>query len=248
MAKFERSNVSITTQAQHGMSPQVKRSVMRWAVRETMGVVTLAFLLFLTAGTVNWIAGWAMVIVMAGWVIATAIVVIPRCPELLAERVGPRKGAKTWDTVLLSLYGVAMMILWIVAGWDVRDSWSSGIGPVAQITAMLMVIAGHALVVWATSVNTFFSQVVRIQTERGHTVVSGGPYQRVRHPAYSGAILLVLSAPIALGSWWALIPGVICAALMIVRTALEDKTLQAELPGYQEYTQRTRYRLLPGVW
>ncbi len=240
--------MSTVTQVQHGMSPQVKRGVTRWAVRESMGVVMLALLLFLAAGTVNWIAGWAMVVVMAGWVIATAIVVIPRRPELLAERVGPKKGAKTWDTILLSLYGLVMMIMWIVAGFDQRYSWSSGIQPLAQIVAMLLVIAGHALVVWATGVNAFFSQVVRIQTERGHTVVSSGPYRYVRHPAYSGSVLLVLSAPIMLGSWWALIPGIVCAVLMIARTSLEDKTLQAELPGYVEYTQHTRYRLLPGVW
>jgi protein-S-isoprenylcysteine O-methyltransferase Ste14 len=213
-----------------------------------MGVVMLAVLLFLAAGTVDWIAGWAIVIVMAGWVIATAIVVIPHYPELLAERLGPRKGAKTWDTVVLSLYGLIMMIMWIVAGLDQRYSWSSGIEPVTQIVAMLTVIAGHALVVWATGVNAFFSQVVRIQTERGHTVVSSGPYRYVRHPAYVGSILLVLGAPIMLGSWWALVPGILCAILMIVRTSLEDKTLQAELSGYVEYTQRTRYRLLPGVW
>jgi len=103
--------MSTATQVQHGMSPQVRRGVARWAVRETMGVVMLALLLFLAAGTVDWIAGWAMVIVIAGWVTATAIVVIPRCPELLAERVGPKKGAKTWDTVVLSLYGVTMMIM-----------------------------------------------------------------------------------------------------------------------------------------
>lgn len=134
-------------------APQVKRGVIRWAVRETMGVVMLAVLLFLAAGTANWAAGWAMVIVMAGWVMATALVVIPRYPELLAERLGPKKGAKTWDTVLLSLYGVAMMIMWIVAGLDLRYSWSSGIGPVAQIGAMLIVIAGHALVVCQTCHN-----------------------------------------------------------------------------------------------
>ncbi len=240
--------MSTATQVQHSMSPEVKRGVMRWVVRETMGVVMLAVLLFLAAGTLNWIAGWAIVIVMAGWVTATAIVVIPRYPELLAERVGPRKGSKTWDTVLLSMYGLVMLIMWIVAGWDLRYSWSSGIGPIAQIVAMLIVIAGHALVVWATGTNAFFSQVVRIQRERGHTVVDGGPYQYMRHPAYMGAILLVLGAPLMLGSWWALIPGVVGAVLMIVRTALEDKTLHAELPGYAEYAQHTRYRLLPGVW
>jgi protein-S-isoprenylcysteine O-methyltransferase Ste14 len=213
-----------------------------------MGVVMLAVMLFLAAGTVNWLAGWAMVIVMAGWVMATAIVVIPRCPELLAERAGPKKGAQTWDTALLGLYGVAMMLMWIVAGLDVRNSWSSGIGPVAQIVTLLIVIAGYALVVWATGVNVFFSQVVRIQTERGHTVISTGPYRYVRHPAYVGLLMVVLGAPIMLGSWGALIPGVISAILMIVRTALEDRTLQAELPGYTAYAQRVHYRLVPGIW
>ena len=236
------------TQVQYGMSPQVKRGVTRWIVRETMGVVMLAVMLFLTAGTVNWIAGWAMVIVMAGWVAATAIVVIPRYPELLAERVGPKKGSKSWDTALLGLYGVAMMIMWIVAGLDFRNSWSSGIGPAAQIGALLIVIAGYGLVVWATGVNAFFSQVVRIQSERGHTVISTGPYRFVRHPAYVGMILVVLGAPIMLGSWWALIPGVISALVVTVRTKLEDQTLQAELPGYVEYAQQTRYRLAPGIW
>jgi len=240
--------MSIAMQVQHGMSPQVKRGVTRWVVRETMGVVMLAVMLFLAAGTVNWIAGWAMVTVMAGWVTATAIVVIPRYPELLAERVGPKKGAKTWDTALLGLYGVAMMIMWIMAGLDLRYHWSSGIGPVAQIGALLIMIAGYGLVVWTTGVNAFFSQVVRIQSERGHTVVSSGPYRNVRHPAYVGMILVVLGAPIMLGSWWAVIPGVSCAVLMIVRTVLEDKTLQIELPGYVNYAQQTRFRLLPGVW
>ncbi len=240
--------MSTATQVQHGMSPQVKRGVTRWVARESMGVVMLALLLFLAAGTVNWIAGWAMVIVMAGWVTATAIVVIPRYPELLAERTGPKKGAKTWDTALLGLYGAAMMIMWIVAGLDVRNNWSSGIEPLAQIIALLIVIASYALVVWATGTNAFFSQVVRIQTERGHTVVSTGPYRYVRHPAYVGMILVVLGAPIMLASWWALLPGVVSAALVIVRTTLEDRTLQAELTGYVEYAQRVRYRLIPGFW
>ncbi len=240
--------MSTATHVQHGMSPQIKRGVTRWMVRESMGIVMLALMLFLAAGTLNWIAGWATVIIMAGWVAATAIVVIPRYPELLAERTGPKKGAKTWDTALLGLYGVAMMIMWIVAGLDYRNSWSSGIGTAAQVSAMLIVIAAYALVVWATGTNAFFSQVVRIQTERGHTVISNGPYRYVRHPAYVGMILVVLGAPIMLSSWWALIPGVVSALLVIVRTALEDKALHAELTGYNEYAEHTRYRLIPGLW
>jgi protein-S-isoprenylcysteine O-methyltransferase Ste14 len=240
--------MSALSHDQHEMSPQVKHGVTRWIVRETMGVVMLAAMLFLAAGTLNWIAGWAMVIIMAGWITATAIVVMPRYPELLAERVGPKKGAKAWDTALLGVYGVAMMIMWIVAGLDMRYNWSSAIVPVAQIGTMLIVITGYGLVVWATGTNAFFSQVVRIQTERGHIVISTGPYRYVRHPAYVGMILVVLGAPIMLGSWWALIPGAISALVVIVRTKLEDKTLQAELSGYVEYTEHTRYRLVPGIW
>jgi protein-S-isoprenylcysteine O-methyltransferase Ste14 len=141
-----------------------------------------------------------------------------------------------------------MMVMWIVAGLDLRYGWLSGITPSAQIAALLIVIAGYALVVWATGTNAFFSQVVRIQTERGHTVISSGPYRYVRHPAYVGMILLVLGAPIMLGSWWALLPGGLSALLVVLRTALEDRTLQADLAGYREYAGRVRYRLLPGVW
>lgn len=240
--------MNTTTHVQPGLSPQVKRGVARWIIRETLGIVMLAAMLFLAAGTSAWTAGWAMVVVMAGWVLATAVVVIPRNPELLAERVGPKKGTKTWDTVLLSLYGTVMMILWIVAGLDVRNGWSSGIGPAAQIAALLIVIAGYGLVVWATGTNAFFSQVVRIQTDRGQTVVSTGPYRYVRHPSYVGMLLVMVCAPLMLGSWWALLPGCFSALLLIIRTALEDQTLRAELPGYREYTQRVRYRLIPGIW
>lgn len=107
---------------------------------------------------------------------------------------------------------------------------------------------GYALVVWATRSNAYFSQIVRIQSERGHQVAAGGPYRFVRHPAYIGMILTELGSSLMLGSWLALIPGVISALLFIVRTALEDRTLLAELNGYTEFAQKTRYRLLPGIW
>jgi protein-S-isoprenylcysteine O-methyltransferase Ste14 len=213
-----------------------------------MGVLMLPVMLFLSAGRVDWVMGWVMVGIVAVWVGATALVVIPRNPELLAERVGPKKGAKTWDTVILGMYGVTTIAVWIVAGLDVRFGWTTGISLPLQIAAMAIVVSGYALVVWATASNAFFSQVVRIQTERGHTVATGGPYRFVRHPAYVGIILFELATPVMLGSGWALIPGGLSALLFIVRTALEDKTLQAELDGYKDYATRVRYRLLPGVW
>jgi protein-S-isoprenylcysteine O-methyltransferase Ste14 len=107
---------------------------------------------------------------------------------------------------------------------------------------------GHGLVVWATASNAYFSQIVRIQTERGHSVATGGPYRIVRHPSYIGVILVYVATAIALGSWWALIPGGLCAGLIVIRTALEDRTLLTELPGYTQYAQKTRYRLIPGLW
>jgi protein-S-isoprenylcysteine O-methyltransferase Ste14 len=107
---------------------------------------------------------------------------------------------------------------------------------------------GYALVVWATGSNALFSQIVRIQKERGHAVATGGPYRFVRHPSYVGTILVELATPIMLGSWWALIPGALDAILFVIRTSLEDKTLRRELDGYQEYADRVWYRLLPGVW
>jgi protein-S-isoprenylcysteine O-methyltransferase Ste14 len=135
-----------------------------------------------------------------------------------------------------------------VGGLDERHGWSVGIALAGQIAAGVVMGLGYALVVWATAANRFFSLIVRIQAERGHAVATGGPYRWVRHPAYVGGILIDLAGPILLGSWWALVPGILCGLLMILRTALEDRTLQAELAGYREYAGRVRYRLLPGVW
>jgi protein-S-isoprenylcysteine O-methyltransferase Ste14 len=225
-----------------------RRGVVRWAVRETMGLVMLALILLLSVGRWNWGMGWALVALTAVWIGATAWVVIPHHPELLAERTGPKQGSKTWDTVILGLMGVNMLIKCIVAGLDVRNGWTTGFPQALQIAALLTAGGGYAIVVWATGANAFFSQLVRIQKERGHTVVTGGPYRWVRHPAYVGTILFELASPLMLGSWWAFIPGGLSALLYVVRTALEDRTLLAELEGYQAYATQTRYRLIPGVW
>ena len=233
---------------QSGMSPEVKRGVTRWAIRETMGVIMSAVILFLCAGRGDWLWGWVAVIMRAGLVRATALTVIPKSPQLLAERVGPRKGAKTWDTAIMSIVGLIILAVYVVAGLDVRNGWTTGFPVVAQSGGAVVTALGYVLVVWATASNAYFSLIVRIQAERGHTVVTGGPYRFVRHPGYVGSILAYVGTPVMLGSGWAILLGAASALLMIVRTALEDKTLQDELPGYAEYTQRTRYPLLPKGW
>jgi protein-S-isoprenylcysteine O-methyltransferase Ste14 len=229
-------------------SADVTRIILRWSIRETMGVVMVALILFLSAGRWDWVMGWALVGITALWVIATGLVVIPRYPELLAERLGPRKGGKTWDTTIMGIVGLGTIARYIVAGLDVRYGWTTGVPVALQVIGLVIAALGYALVVWATASNAFFSQIVRIQQERGHTVATGGPYRYVRHPSYVGTILFELATPIMLGSWWALIPGGLDAILFAVRTALEDKTLQRELDGYKEYAERVEYRLLPGVW
>jgi protein-S-isoprenylcysteine O-methyltransferase Ste14 len=155
-----------------------------------MGTVMLAAMLFLSAGRLDWVMGWALVGTTAIWIGATALAVIPRNPELLAERVGPRKGAKTWDAAIMGIVGLGTMARCIVAGLDVRYGWTAGIALVLQITAGVIAALSYALVVWATASNAFFSQIVRIQKERGHSVATGGPYQFVRHPSYIGTILV----------------------------------------------------------
>jgi len=229
-------------------SADVTRIILRWSIRETMGVVMLALFLFLSAGRWDWVMGWALVGTMALWVIATGLVVIPRYPELLAERLGPRKGAKTWDTAIMGFVGLGNIARCIVAGLDVRYGWTAGMPLAFQVIGFVITVLSYVLVVWATGSNAFFSLTVRIQQERGHAVATGGPYRFVRHPSYFGGILIEMAVPIMLGSWWALIPGGLDAILFVIRTALEDKTLQAELDGYQAYAERVQYRLLPGVW
>ena len=225
-----------------------KQLLARFSLRETIGVLIMALALFWSAGELAWLAAWALLGVTAGWIVATAVVTLRHSPDLLAERLGPVEGAKRWDTVLMSLYGILQLVVLVVAGLDRRFGLSAGIAAPLQLGALVVCILGYALAVWATAVNAYFSQIVRIQTERGHAVATGGPYRFVRHPAYSGTILTALAIPFLLASWPALVVGSVAAVLMIVRTRLEDQTLQAELPGYSDYAQRVRFRLIPGVW
>jgi protein-S-isoprenylcysteine O-methyltransferase Ste14 len=204
--------------------------------------------LFWSAGQINWWPAWAAIAVMLGWITATFIVILRFNPNLLSERLGPRKGAKRWDIALMSIIGIVQLIRYIIAGLDQRYGWTGGFPLAAQIAALALCILGYTLVVWATASNAFFSQIVRIQLERGHTVSTGGPYHYMRHPAYAGAILYELAVPVLLASWWALIASGLSVILLILRTTLEDRTLQAELTGYVGYARQVRHRLLPGIW
>jgi protein-S-isoprenylcysteine O-methyltransferase Ste14 len=225
-----------------------KKLITRYTIRETMGIVVMGLALFWSARQIDWWSAWASIAVMLAWSTAMVIVILRFSPDLLAERLGPRKGAKPWDTAIMSILGVTQLLRYIVAGLDQRYGWTGGFPSVAQIAGLTICVLGYAQFVWATASNSFFSQIVRVQPERDQTVVTGGPYHFVRHPAYFGAILYELAVPVLLASWWALIASGVCVILLILRTALEDRTLQAELTGYVEYARKVRHRLLPGIW
>ncbi len=227
------------------MNPKI---ILRYGVREVMGIVLMGVALFWSAGRIDWWPAWALIFVMLAWSKATAVVILRFNPDMLAERIGPRKGAKPWDLAIMSTIGLTTLVRLIVAGLDQRYGWTSGISLTAQIAALVVSALGYALAVWATASNAFFSQIFRIQSERGHSVATGGPYRYVRHPAYLGTILYELAVPVLLASWWALIVSGLNVILLILRTALEDRTLQAELGGYDDYARRLGYRLLPGIW
>lgn len=224
------------------------RGVVRWLIREVLGILMVVVTLFIPAGRLDWWQGWALVGIYVVWSAANALILIPKNPELLIERATRKKSDKAWDAVILSIVGLIMIAKHIVAGLDVRWGWTAQMPLALQLAALLVAALGYALGTWAMAANPFFSMVYRIQKERGHTVATGGPYRYARHPAYTGTIAFELATPIMLGSLWALIPGGLAALLFVVRTVLEDKALKEELDDYKDYVEQVRYRLLPGVW
>ena len=174
-----------------------------------------------------------------------------RHPGLTAERqnIESLQNAKTWDKVLAPLMAVSVSYpLVIVAGLDHRYNWSPDFSLCLIVTGFILITFGYVFATWALAENRFFSTVVRIQTERGHVVCDTGPYRFVRHPGYAGNILALFGIVLALGSVWTLVPAVVALIIAVIRTVLEDLTLQKELTGYRDYARRVRYRLIPGVY
>ena len=208
----------------------------------------VAGVLFGGSGDGRWLAAWLLLAVFVTAQVA-AFREMKRQPDLLVERSKLQPGTKSWDKLLVALLALAAPLLtWITAALDHRFGWTGRerIAPVAA--GFVLMVLGIQLTRWAIARNRFFAATVRIQTDRGQTVVSSGPYAYVRHPGYTGMLALTIGTPLALGSRWALLPAALGVATLIVRTVLEDRTLQAELAGYADYTRRVRFRLVPYVW
>ncbi len=214
-------------------------------------VVTILFLLaliFVPAGTLNWPEAWLVLLLYFAGVTRALIWMKKKAPGLLKERMSPKKDAKSWDKRIITVYTLLLVALLIVPGLDaVRFGWSE-VPLIVKVLGFVGYLPAGGFAFWAMKENAYLSDVVRIQKDRGHTVCTTGPYRYVRHPMYAGVILIMLCLPLSLGSFYAFIPAFMIVVLFMLRTSLEDKTLQEELPGYKQYAQKVRYRLLPGVW
>jgi protein-S-isoprenylcysteine O-methyltransferase Ste14 len=199
----------------------------------------------------GWWQGWAYAVLFAASGFGMRLWAERRHPGLMAERAQLSKapGVKSWDRFLAPLMALSMGLpLFVVAGLDHRFGWSPDFPSWLNILGLVLAAVGYGFVGWAFVENRFFAAVVRIQSERGHVVCDTGPYAMVRHPGYAGSILPPFAMVLALDSAWTLIPATAAVVITVVRTALEDRTLREELPGYREYVGRVRHRLIPGVY
>jgi protein-S-isoprenylcysteine O-methyltransferase Ste14 len=213
-------------------------------LRTSLFLVAAAALLFASAGTFSIAAFWIYLAILATVVVASFILLDP---ELLHERMRP--GGKPLPLGVM-LATVVFSLHWLVAGLDRgRLHWSDTVPPWLQIVAFIAMVAAQILAFWAMRANWFFSSIVRIQSERGQYVVTAGPYAFIRHPGYAAGILLIAASGLALGSWLAeAFVAMTNLPFLFHRIVVEERALQTRLPGYTDYAQQVRWRLLPGVW
>jgi protein-S-isoprenylcysteine O-methyltransferase Ste14 len=207
-----------------------------------------AGVLFTAAGRMDWMEAWILVGLYAVSLLGMMLWGAIHAPDLMRERSAMAKNVKKWDKVINRIFTLMFIVTLVVAGLDAgRFGWSTMPAFIKWLGGLGCAIAGY--VVWLTiKENAYLSRWARIQNDRGHRVVSSGPYRIVRHPMYAAIILFILCIPFELGSWLAVIPASLAMILYVTRTKKEDRMLHEELDGYDEYASQVRYRLMPGVW
>lgn len=230
------------------LDPYLKASIAKRTMQVLFILIFQAAMLFLSSGRLNWVWAWVLISLYLIGLSINFTIMLRYSPETIAERARAR-AIKGWDKIISSLGAVMYFVfILLVAGLDARFGWTGPVALALHIAGGVALVLGFALFSWAMVSNAYFSTVVRIQKDRGHTVCTTGPYRFVRHPGYVGFIVQSLALPLMLGSLWSLIPGGLAALLMVARTALEDRMLHQELPGYRDYAQRVHHRLMPGIW
>jgi protein-S-isoprenylcysteine O-methyltransferase Ste14 len=207
-------------------------------------ILILPALLIGSAGTFNYWEAWTFLAILLVPMLLTAGILLARDPELLARRL--RTGEKDPAQVrIVALSGLCFLAIMLIPGFDRRFGWSTVPLPVV-VAADLIVVLAYALFIRVLWENRSASRIIEV--ESGQRVVSTGPYAVVRHPMYAAVTLIALATPMALGSWWALLPSGCLVAVMTARIRNEERVLVDELGGYREYMRITVYRLIPGVW
>jgi protein-S-isoprenylcysteine O-methyltransferase Ste14 len=229
-----------------------KKNTVRLILRILLVIVypcCILGILLLSAGTLYWIEAYIFTGVYLLYFLFFLIWGTLKAPDLLEERSTPRENTKTWDKIMMRFVYVPLLLgLLVLCGLDVGRFSLSKVPPGVKILGGGFALFAMLLISWVFITNRFASGFVRIQDDRGHEVVSTGPYKIVRHPMYLGIIFFIFSIPLVLGSYLGLVPAGLLVILFFIRSYLEDKTLQKELPGYSEYTHKTKKRLIPWIW
>jgi protein-S-isoprenylcysteine O-methyltransferase Ste14 len=212
-------------------------------------IVAMGALLFVPAGTLHWPAAWVFLGTIAILGVSCGLWLARTDPALLAERMHPmmQSGQPLADKIFMLAFGVVALSWFLVIGFDERMH-ASHVPTALQALGLAMLLGSVGFIMWVMHENSFAAPVVKLQTERGHRVVSTGPYAWVRHPMYSGSVLFFVGAPLLLGSWWGAGMLPLFIVLFAIRAGIEERALIAGLPGYADYATRVRYRLLPGLW
>lgn len=231
-----------------GANNKINKSGLQYIVRIYAQLLLLAVAFFIAAGDLNILRAWIYFGIAAVSYIVSSSMLINYNPNLINERAKERENTKSWDKVLVGLYLLLGLLgIHIIAGLDSRFGWSSPSIKFLIPGAVLYIIAAFGQVK-SMLVNKHFEVSARIQDDREHQVVKEGPYKLVRHPGYASVILSFIAIPFIIGSLYALICSAAVFIIMFIRTALEDKMLQEELPGYSQYTTEVKFRLIPGIW
>lgn len=232
------------------MTNQGKLITTRIVFQVLFFIVLIPLLPLLISRRWGWWEAWVFALIYIGGFAASRTLVARRHHDLIKERSRfmQHEDAKPWDKILAPLVGIGSGLIPLAAGMDALSDRAPVFSLTVKISALVVILAGYILGSYALIENRFFSGMVRIQADRGHHVVSGGPYRWIRHPGYSGALLSFLAMPVFLDSLWAFLPAVFLVIILVVRTSLEDRVLQDELENYRDYARLVWYRLFPGIW
>ena len=238
-----------TTQNSDKQRTGLNRVGIRGIAVQSILIVLGIVILFVSAGTLAWINAWIYVGLVSIYQVISTVVLARVNPQVLNERGTVTKaGTKTFDKVYIAVYPVFSFGSLVIMGFDaIRYQWSA-MPFWLTFVGIFIFVSVAPVALWAMAVNKFFEWTVRIQNEREQYVCNSGPYVIIRHPGYAGLIMSLLAYPFILGSWWGFLPNLILILIIVIRTALEDRTLQKELPGYREYAQKVQYRLIPLIW